>query len=170
MVNENVIVTKDADVLFVAHAASKDDTRKPMMGLHVEDGIMYATDGRRLHYIPTHLDDGEYEIVKCLKNEVQFKKIDEPDYQFPSVKRIIPERNTETETVCFNFGGHKDEHKYAGIAKLIKWLPENNCINLDFLSDMYGACWDISQHSNGDKILATSDKRSSLIACMRIER
>lgn len=78
----NVKTKTDFD--WVALAVSKDTTRPYLHHVFVDDGIMVATDGHRMHHAPTELPDGFYDKAEN-KIDIYMK--------FPDYKRIIPARN-----------------------------------------------------------------------------
>lgn len=71
---------------WVALALGKNDVRRQINMLHVKNGVLYATDGHRIHYAPTELADGCYD-----------KSGSPTDFNmdFASVERIISDTSNQ---------------------------------------------------------------------------
>jgi hypothetical protein len=67
---------------WVGQAVGVKDVREFTHYIHVLDGVMYATDGHRIHFAPTELEDGTYHPVTM--SPVKFTQTK------PDLKRIIP--------------------------------------------------------------------------------
>lgn len=87
------VVPKTAEA-WVAKAAAKKDVRKYLQWVYVNDGVMVATDGHRLHLAPSRLAPGYYDP----KSMVRMFGIDTAEAEhpgkFPDYRRIIPTCNT----------------------------------------------------------------------------
>lgn len=66
---------------WVAKAAGKNDLRKYLNSVHVDGGVMYASDGHRIHWAPTELGDGYYDA----RTELPF----DLDSKYPDVRRTV---------------------------------------------------------------------------------
>lgn len=71
---------------WVNMAVDKKEERYNLRHVYVADGVMVATDGHRLHLMPTDLDEGFYD-----KNGVRI----EVDAKFPDYSRVISEMKGE---------------------------------------------------------------------------
>ena len=153
------------DILFVAGAASKDDeTRRFMTGVHIADGKMYATDAHRLHWCNTALPEGDYKIIKLLKRSLHIEPADMGT--FPNYERVIPTDLEKSDT--FYFGYQHASNHYIDACRLIKWLPDDKAINLDYLSALYGQGWEVSLAVRHNSIIAHGGTRHAVIALMEI--
>ena len=84
-----------ASVVWVCQAASNDESRYFMNGLHVEKTrsgkfLYVCTDGQRLHLFQCEdeiLAPGEYYVKRCRKTEVLLEPY---DVLFPNFRRILP--------------------------------------------------------------------------------
>lgn len=103
---------------WVNMAVDKKGKRYNLRHVYVEDGTMIATDGHRLHRLPTDLDNGFYD-----KNSVRI----EVDASFPNYHRVIPEmkgeRHTWTRAGCDVIAAHS-----ANTTEIYK-LPNGDTVN-----------------------------------------
>lgn len=78
---------------WVARAVAINDIRQYLQFVHVSDGVMYATDGHRLHWADTDLTNGYYDAKTGLPAKC--------DGKFPDVRRVMPklERMQEIEAL-----------------------------------------------------------------------
>jgi hypothetical protein len=86
-------------------ARSKDTTRPIINHILIDDGLVVATDGHRVHlYLLSELDlaSGEYEIITVNIKQIILRKLDETS--FPDYMRVMPPVNFETSIHC------KDKH------------------------------------------------------------
>ena len=117
-----------AELLFVAHAVSKDECKFTLMHiLKTEDGDLVATDGHRCHVYRENiiLVSGLYEVAKRTKNELILNLINSDNFpDFPDYKRVIPEKSEVTEL------SNSNDYKIATILRSMK----NNCLNLGYLA------------------------------------
>lgn len=67
---------------WVARAVAINDIRQYLQFVHVSDGVMYATDGHRLHWANTDLASGYYDAKTGIPAKC--------DGKFPDVRRAIP--------------------------------------------------------------------------------
>jgi len=82
-------------------ARSKDATRPIINHILIDDGLVVATDGHRVHlFLLSDLDlaSGEYEIVTVNTKQIILRKLDE--ISFPNYMRIMPPVNFETSIRC----------------------------------------------------------------------
>ena len=159
-----IIESSNINHVMVARAASKDETRYFMMGIHVEGGKMIATDGRRLHWADCPYDDGEYQIVKSTKYRMSMVLNEQFDGQYPNWERVIPDGCDNPMEVNLT----KDKESY-GIATIIRLLPDEVMFQLDYLKDIYGFVWNVSVCGEKNNILRFDDEedtRHAVIACM----
>ena len=70
---------------WVARAVAINDTRQYLQFVHVSDGVMYATDGHRLHWADTDLANGYYDAKTGARVDDKFVR-----GQYPDVRRVIP--------------------------------------------------------------------------------
>ncbi len=132
-----------------------------MTGVHIADRKMYATDGHRLHWCNTALPEGDYKIIKLLKRSLHIEPADMGT--FPNYKRVIPTDIEKSDDFTLS-----DSNLYSTACKLIKWLPGDKAINLDYLSALYGQNWEISLAVIHNSIIAHSLTRHAVIALMEI--
>lgn len=70
---------------WVARAVAINDIRQYLQFVHVSDGIMYATDGNRLHWADTDLANGYYDAKTGARVDDKFVR-----GNYPDVRRVIP--------------------------------------------------------------------------------
>jgi len=66
---------------WISKAVAKKDIRSYLNQMHVSNGRLVATDGHRLHFTDTDLDDGYY--------DQNLNKLDIED-RYPDIERVIP--------------------------------------------------------------------------------
>lgn len=175
-------VETDPGIAWVARAASKDETRYYMQGLHVEqqeDGktVAVATDGRRIHYLELgYLADiyapGEYQIAKITKTRVELVYLPYPNVQFPNWRNIT--KGSEKYPQIAEIALGKDDGFHLAVAKLIRGINEADAINLDFVKDLSGSTWEVFQDDATDvicrsiKFVADDGAKVAIIAPMSI--
>ena len=93
--------TKEQWVQRVA-AKNQKDIREYLHNCHVLDGSLYATDGHRMHWTYTSLDNGDY-------HHATLEPVTDVPGRYPDVKRVIPKhkkfdtvRPNEVETITIN--------------------------------------------------------------------
>lgn len=77
---------------WVARAVAVNDIRQYLHFVHVSDGVMYATDGHRLHLAPTDLKNGYYDAKTGLPVDDKYIR-----GRFPDIRRVIPKIETMKE-------------------------------------------------------------------------
>lgn len=158
---------------FVAQAAdlTKGNYHKALRHILVEEGIAYATDGKRLHYAPTDiLEDGLYLILKRLKKELHVEKVHDPQFTFPNVQRVIPTEFEKTDTFSFANSSYMIDVSKS-VCKLIKWLPEDRGVNIDHLEPLRNDDpWEIGLNITkyGGSILCKNNDLTVVIALLII--
>lgn len=81
---------------WVARAVAINDIRQYLQFVHVSDGVMYATDGHRLHWANTDLANGYYDAKTGARVDDKFVR-----GSYPDVRRAMPklERMQEIESL-----------------------------------------------------------------------
>lgn len=84
---------------WVMKARSLDKTREVISGVFVDDGVIVATDGHRLHMIYSELDieSGNYTIVNSNAKQIILQK---NDLQFPEYWRVFPKWQPTKQVYC----------------------------------------------------------------------
>ncbi|MNC36452.1 DNA polymerase III subunit beta [compost metagenome] len=81
---------------WVAKAAAKKDIRKYLNYVYVNEGVMVATDGHRLHLAPSDLAPGLYDPKSMVKMfGLDYEASGHPG-KFPDYRRIIPSADVES--------------------------------------------------------------------------
>ena len=81
-------------IQFLLRAISKADTRVQLQCIQVKNGLTYATDGKRLHTVPTEeLPAIEPGIYKPLKDKGGLVLLKQEDTDFPNCDMVIPDRS-----------------------------------------------------------------------------
>lgn len=127
-------------VAFAMKALSKDDTRYILSCLHVQDNIVYATDGHRVMWYELEnllIEDGNYEVLKsATKDHVLMKVEDEAVY--PNIASIMPDLDDYSMSMM-----HLPEKSGVASAQAMWTLTKRNAmLNLDYLMDLVGHEWE----------------------------
>lgn len=120
-------------ILWTLKARSKDETRHNLMGVKINDGFIVCTDGHRLHMagIDREIANGLYNVKSVTKKQVVLELNENEDDIYPDYTRIFPKfEPTYTES----YNGNKS---FFVCDILQKMASENECFELDFLTDAY---------------------------------
>ena len=91
---------------WVLLATSKDKTRHSITRAFVDDGMLVATDGRRLHMTPTTLPDKS----TVLRDGTVLTEAESGNYgTFPNYRQVLPEHHTKTEYTVTGTGEYKGD-------------------------------------------------------------
>ncbi len=127
------LTQKDMDGLkWCFKARSKDTTRPIINHILIDEGLVVATDGHRVHlFLLTELDlaSGEYEIVTVNTKQIILRKLDETS--FPEYMRVMPPVNFETAIHC------KDKHTPLYHAVYNQFANDIRTYDTDLLSDAF---------------------------------
>lgn len=138
------IITSDTRdcVRALEPAVCRDGTRLSMCVLHVTEGAVVATDGRRLHYqkregnVAAELEPGNYFINKLTKSDVQLLQYTDPDeITYVNWQRVLPDPTTFTAELIEGLET-KDPAVAAG---QLAWFFGETCdaaFNIQFLLDI----------------------------------
>lgn len=81
---------------WVAKAAAKKDIRKYLNYVYVNEGVMVATDGHRLHLAPSDLEPGLYDPKSMVKIWGSDTEVEGHPGKFPDYRRILPVADVES--------------------------------------------------------------------------
>jgi len=87
-------------------ATSKDKTRHSITRAFVDDGMLVAVDGKRVHMTPTTLPDKS----TVLRDGTVLTEAESENYgTFPNYRHVIPEHHTKTEYTITGTGEYKGD-------------------------------------------------------------
>jgi len=127
-------------LFFCASALSKDksDFRPHVTNLFIDDGVVYGTDGSRLHtYRPQMaVKDGWYRVFKAMKTHIIFFKIEDVpgDRKYPNIDAIVNREMADPDG-DLNFVGGEFDH---AVADIIRALPDDSAVSIEFLKSLNG--------------------------------
>ena len=141
----------DQDFEAVKFAASvvkpeKDEGRAHLIYVYVKGGIIYGTDGSRLHAgCAVELQEGFYKVVKNTKSMVDLVYQDNIDMSYPDAESIFIPTVKKTDELNI-LGGDETEH--SAICNLNRAMPENCCINIYHVIDLckWDRAWAVDIH------------------------
>lgn len=114
-----IIQINHSDLKWVCLAASGDEIRYFMNGMHVEKQgrvwLHVATDGRRMHIFTSKkklLPEGDYCVIKRLKNKVFLREF---DVHFPDWRRVVPKYEKPKRFSAAGNGGNPNMRDVARI-------------------------------------------------------
>jgi len=135
----------------------KDNYRKYAQYVYCDGDLLVNTDGARLHIlVSTELnpEKGFYELVKRNKSEIVLIKAS-VDAEFPDWENSLFRNKVKPKLIqkCAS-SGYFD----STAANIIRYLPENYCVNLGFLKDMVSPEIDhIELNKNNEGVLYFCD-------------
>ena len=115
-------------------ARSKDATRPIINHILVDDSLVIATDGSRVHlFLLTDitLPNGEYEIAAVNAKQIILRKLDETS--FPDYMRVMPPVNFGTSVRC------KDKHTPLYHAIYNQFANDIRTYDTDLICDAFMA-------------------------------
>jgi hypothetical protein len=166
--NFNEVITTELtnDIEFVMKALYQKKDLPPHSGIkciHIENGIMVATDGNRLHwtlYKDTNITDGNYGIVSVDK-KAKMIVLKKEDVDFVNWKNIIPENIGKTIEI------NESIDKDIWVLDILKNVP--HAIKIKYLEDIHRGdrtTWTIGIQSfdeMGSKILLFVSERVAVM-------
>ncbi|KKL05777.1 hypothetical protein LCGC14_2602670 [marine sediment metagenome] len=169
------ITDTDKHVVFVARAASNDETRYFMSGVHIEDDLgmrkIIATDGQRLH-VDAYFGDLKphescYRVLRSSAKKADYESIP-IEGLFPKWQRVVPD-NFLPESITLEFPANKKKEsgKYScEVCKLIRALPDGHDIDLAYVDDLAGYKWEVQFSAKGVAMFVSGAKMA-VIALMK---
>ena len=152
----------------VCSALSKDKSLFAMTHLLIQDNTAVATDVHRIHtaQLTDTYADGLYQVIKSTNTAfvaVPAEDLDASD--FPDYKRVIPNTDKCGQEVTLGTDVH------ISLAKCIRVLPKNRCVNIDYFCDALALFIDGCTAAADNFALRMGDTggRLAVIALMRIE-
>ena len=121
-------------VRFVSKARAKDSSRYAIQYVKIEEDMLLATDGHRLHiaHVKHPWEPGFYEVLKNNQTKMLLLRVD-TDLKFPTWQDVIPRHNTYMEFLTYGgWGSAHVEHYAAALGK------HNIVIHHDYLVDALG--------------------------------
>lgn len=124
---------------YVIRATSKDETRRNLKCVHIQDGIYYGTDGHRLHVYSPDCDnlpvdyiipDGNYDVLTNNKKQIIFRLA---DVDFPDIDRILSYRRHNGIDPFMASNDPKNHNFYLFTYYVITQTEQ--AFNLDYLRD-----------------------------------
>ena len=140
----------------------KQGIRVFMDHAHVEDGILYATNGKSLLYCPTYLDEGNYRVIKSIKKFAEIEKVT-GDFSYPNVQRVIPSNHQAEIHVDFTY----EIIKWKTLKTLYLALLDGYTLNLDLLKPLFGYSYQCYISVNSIKLVETNRKISAVISTIK---
>lgn len=153
---ENIIKTSkfDADfdgIKWAIAARSNDETRKNIQGVNVDNGLIVATNGHRLHCYVADRDipSGTYAIVKETKDMII---LDKTDLEYPDYERVFPQHthNGIKDLSTHTRGGKNSalDHETNVLNHILR--QSQNCFNVKYLLDACPANEDLHFEQCGE--------------------
>ena len=145
---------------WVALAMAKNDVREYLQFLYSDGKRLMATDGHRLHIVPTELPEGYY--------DKQLNKLENIEYRYPEVDRVIPENYSMTldpkELKAIHYGTED------GKAPRVAWAFGELAINKPYLDQaLLGFPMDqLIKHGGKDKAILIEDGEGRLAVIMPV--
>jgi len=162
------------DVRFVLSAIGCDKTRPAFLRVKTQNAVMYATDSLRLHCatLQMTIDDGLWDIVGNTAKEIILTP--ETEYMdYPDVIKVIPESNTPIifdNRIIFD-NGIKTTTVDILIAKILRKIPDNQALNIDYLKAIIVPMGTFTVKHAGETfytLLFESENKQAVLAAMKI--
>ena len=156
------------DVRFVLSAIGCDKTRPAFLRVKTQNGVMYATDGFRLHCttLQMTIDDGLWDIVGNTAKEIILTP--ETEYMdYPDVIKVIPESNTP---IIFENRSNTTTVDIL-IAKILRKIPDNQALNIDYLKAIIVPMGTFTVKQTGETfnpLLFESENKQAVLAVLKI--
>ena len=110
-------------------ATSKDKTRHSITRAFVDDGMLVATDGRRLHMTPTTLPDKS----TVLRDGTVLSEAESGNYgNFPNYRNVLPEHHTKVGYTVTGTG------EYKGDSTVI--IEMENGVTCEYNEELFTLC------------------------------
>lgn len=160
---------------FVGKAVSTDGTRYSLNFVYCDEGNIVGTDGRRLHIVtlnenPWGFNDKKfYRLLKYTTKTVWYAELEEEPGSFPDWRKVIPEENPDKNIQYLSYTGKGYDRNpfYLEIAKIIRTLPEDKAINLNYLKDLpSGYSWEVSFYDKKSHVIFESGNMKAIIIPM----
>lgn len=135
---------------------SKDEMRKNLQMILIDNGQVLATDGHRLHLskVERAIDNGLYNVVLANAKTIVLEK-DTEGYEYPDYKRVIPDADTMPEATATVHRNNGDK------TQLLRAVYQMCSVKLDYLLDAYmpeTTC--TVRHYGGSKALTITEDRT----------
>ena len=172
---------------FLSKALGRDETRPMFHHISIEpsenDAEKFraiASDGRRIHIVdplfcPDNIgiETGAWRFLRSMPKTAWIAKVtieDNPIYQFPNYKRVIPtdKPNFETDYHAY-FTGKRFGEGMAKIVKFINSFPDPTVINPAYLADLDNEAWKVFWFQNDKAVVFESGSYKAVIMPMRFE-
>lgn len=150
---------------WVMKARSADATRVNISGVFVDNGIIVATDGHRLHMIYSELDieDGNYTVITSTQKQVILKK---NDLQFPEYWRVFPAWKPTQEVFCNGSNNPLIRAIYHDFSDDVSW-PIEQIQDLYIPNSTFAMCKEEKRFS--PLCLYDNKSRAALIMPLKID-
>jgi hypothetical protein len=153
------------DLKWVMNARCTDKARQNICGVFVDNGLIIATDGHRMHmiYSEIEIDNGNYEVISANQKQIVLRKQDNP---YPDYWRVFPKWKPTKTVFCNGDDQTLFRTVYHDFADDVSYPT-------DQLHDVYmdhsevSICKDEKQFS--PLCLYDNDRRAALIMPLKIQ-
>ena len=133
MLHEIQSIEREAMRFVIIALAGKSASKEYLRHLCVKDGVVWGSDGARMHWTKTSLKDGLYLVEKNTQVKVIVEEVVKANFTYPDVKAVLPESYEHTTEINFTENFRRGGHSIA-IFELFK--KTKMCLDIDYLASL----------------------------------